>query len=94
MDKIPGVLLYKIISFGDVEFLPVLEVFSTTISAKLASNSLSCSRLLRKHNIGANLVNFVDCKDRIKAHRARITYFMLYHYHLIKVTFIGFSKFE
>ena len=55
MDRIPGVLLYKISQYADLEVLPVIEVLSSTICGKLVNNSLSCSRLLRKHGIGANL---------------------------------------
>ena len=38
MEKLPGVLLYLIPKYGDLEIVPIMELFSTSIMNKLHGN--------------------------------------------------------
>ena len=65
MERLPGVLLYKLAKFGDISDILILECFSKKISNKLKASKSGFSAILRK----ALRDNALDCADRFEAYK-------------------------
>ena len=66
MEKAPGVLYYNISKYADLEVIPVMELFSTTIQNKLQGNLSAFQYLLQKQNITSNRMGFRKSKKALK----------------------------
>ena len=66
MEKVPGVLFYEISIYSGLEYIPVMELFSTRIKNKLHGNKSGFQYLLRKYYDVSDLLDFTESKNVLK----------------------------